>query len=65
MWDKGFLNADAELGDEVAVTTVTGRVETGTLMEINPYYTHDFGTCIPELLEIDKQVRGILFGGEK
>lgn len=65
MWDKGFLQADAEIGDEVEIETVTGRKETGKLIEVNSYYTHDFGKFIPELLTIDKQVRGILFGGEK
>lgn len=65
MWDKGFLQADAEIGDEVEIETVTGRKETGKLIEVNPYYTHDFGTFVPELLQIDKQVRDILFGGEK
>lgn len=65
MWDKGFLQADAEMGDEVEIETVTGRKETGTLIEVNPYYEHDFGRFVPELLQIDKQVREILFGGEK
>lgn len=65
MWDKGYLQADAKIGDEVEIETVTGRKETGTLIEVNPYYTHDFGTFVPELLAIDKQVRGILFGGDK
>ena len=65
MWDKGYLQADAEIGDEVEIETVTGRRETGTLIEVNPYYTHDFGTFVPELLAIDKQVREILFGGDK
>lgn len=65
MWDKGYLQADAEIGDEVEIETVTGRKETGTLIEVNPYYTHDFGTFVPELLAIDKQVREILFGGDK
>ena len=65
MWDKGFLEADANIGDEVEIIAVTGRKETGTLIEVNPYYTHDFGKCIPELLQIDKQVREILFGGER
>lgn len=65
MWDKGFLQADAEMGDEVEIETVTGRKETGTLIEVNPYYEHDFGKFVPELLQIDKQVREILFGGEK
>lgn len=41
MWDKGYLKEDAELGDEVEILTVTGRTETGTLVEVNPYYKHD------------------------
>lgn len=64
MWVKGYLTKDAEMGDEVAIETVTGRHETGTLIELNPYYTHDFGKFVPELLAIDKQVREILFGGD-
>lgn len=65
MWDKGYLSSDADIGDEVEIVTVTGRKETGTLIEADPYYTHDFGKFVPELLTIDKQVRGILFGGEE
>jgi hypothetical protein len=65
MWDKGFLQEDAEIGDEVTIETVTGRTETGTLTEVNPYYEHDFGKFVPELLTIDKQVRSILFGGDQ
>ena len=65
MWDKGFLQEDAKIGDEVTIETVTGRMETGTLIEVNPYYEHDFGKFVPELLAIDKQVRSILFGGEQ
>lgn len=65
MWDKGYLQEDANMGDEVKVITVTGREETGTLIEVNPYYTHDFGTFVPELLVISKQVRDITFGGDR
>jgi hypothetical protein len=64
MWDKGFLEADAEIGDEVTIKTVTGRKETGTLIEVNPYYEHGFGKFVPELLAIDRQVTEIVFGGE-
>jgi len=64
LWTKGFLKESAELGDEVTITTVTGREETGTLIEVNPAYDHAFGNFIPELLDIDKQVRGILAEGE-
>ncbi|MCL1809896.1 MAG: 2-amino-4-oxopentanoate thiolase subunit OrtA [Clostridiales bacterium] len=65
MWVKGHLDADAEIGSEVSITTVTGRKETGTLTEVNPYYDHSFGKFVPEFLAIDKQVRGILFGGDE
>ena len=65
MWDKGYLQEDANMGDEVKVITVTGREETGTLIEVNPYYTHDFGTFVPELLVISKQVRDITIGGDR
>lgn len=65
MWLKGYLNEDANIGDEVKITTITGREEHGTLIEVNPYYKHDFGKFVPEILQIEKQVRDILFGGEK
>ena len=65
MWTKGYLDADAEIGAEVSVTTATGRKETGTLLEMNHSYSHAFGEFVPELLAIDRQVREILFGGEK
>ena len=65
MWVKGYLDADADIGGEACITTVTGRKETGTLIEVNPYYDHSFGKFVPEFLAIDKQVRGILFGGDE
>ena len=65
MWVKGYLQADAQLGDEVEVKTRTGRKETGTLLEANPYYKHDYGKFVPELLTISEQVREILFGGDR
>lgn len=65
LWVKGRLQKDAEIGDEVEIITVTGRREVGKMIEEKPYYEHDFGKFVPELLEIDKQVRELLFGGEK
>lgn len=64
MWVKGFIEEDANIGDLVKVITITGRVEEGNLQEVNPYYTHDYGKCIPELLQIGINARQILFGGE-
>lgn len=65
MWIKGYLQADANVGDEVTVITRTGREETGSLLEAEPYYEHDFGKFVPELLQISAQVREITFGGDE
>ncbi len=65
MWDKGFLlNEEAKIGDEVEVETYIGRRIKGKLIEVNPFYDHDYGKCVPELLFIGKQLRSILEGGE-
>ena len=66
MWVKGTLqNETAEIGDEVTILTATDRVETGKLLEVDPYYTHSYGKFVPEIIEIDKQLRAIMFGGEE
>lgn len=64
LWVKGFLEVPADIGDEVTVTTMTGRRESGTLVEIDPTYTHSFGNFIPELLEIGISLKCILWGGD-
>lgn len=63
MWVKGFIQSDASIGDLVEVKTITGRLVKGNLLKVNPYYTHDYGKCIPELLQIGIQAKEILFGG--
>ncbi len=65
MWVKGYLTADAEIGDEVEVITRTKRTVKGTLVEVNPRYTHDYGEFVPELLQVGDTVRDILFGGDR
>ena len=64
LWVKGFIDKDANIGDLVEIKTITGRKVTGNLVTVNPYYTHDYGKCIPELLQIGLQAKEILFGGE-
>ena len=66
MWVKGTLqNETAENGDDVTILTAVGREEVGKLLEVDPYYTHSYGKFVPEIIEIDKQLRGIMkFGGE-
>lgn len=57
---KGFLLHDAEKGDDAEILTASGRKVRGTLMEINPAYTHMFGHPIPELCPIAAEIRAIL-----
>ena len=61
MWDKGFLLADfAKIGDEVEIETIIGRKISGEIIEINPQFDHGWGSCIPEILHIGRQVKGLL-----
>ena len=64
MWVKGFLNEDALLNELVSITTLTSRIETGTLIAVNPSYHHDYGDFVPELLQIDKLVKSALQEGQ-
>ena len=64
---KGFLCADAEIGDEVEIETFTGRKLKGELIDSDPSYEHKFGRPVPELLKAAKQVKAMLKeeGGEQ
>lgn len=64
MWVKGWLAADAELGDTVTVTTRTGRTEQGVLESENPNYALGYGDFVPELLTIGDRARALLKEGE-
>ena len=57
---KGFIDQDANIGDEVTVTTAANRKLTGKLIAVNPAYGHDFGKPVPELITIGKELRAIL-----
>lgn len=64
MWIKGYLQNDAEIGDDVTIITRTKRIEHGTLVEENPCFKHSFGKFVPELLKVSEQVRDLVFGGD-
>ena len=49
---SGFLLEPAELGGPARVRTIIGRELSGTLITINPSYSHSFGSTVPELLRI-------------
>ena len=64
MWTKGYLLEDANLGSDCKVRTMTGRLEEGTLIDVNHNYNHNYGKFVPEVHEIGPRLRKILFGGE-
>ena len=57
---KGFLMHDASVGDEVEIRTPAARTLRGTLVTINPAYTHTYGPPVPALSAIGSEVRAIL-----
>ena len=57
---KGFLVADASMGEQVEIITVAGRRLCGTLAQVNPAYTHGFGSPIMELQAIGGELKGML-----
>ena len=57
---KGFLVAPASIGEDAEIETPSGRRLRGKLSEVNPPYTHSFGSPIPELSAIGKSVRALL-----
>ena len=57
---RGWLVAQASMNEEVEIKTPTGRHLKGTLVEINPVYSHGFGSPIPELTPVGGEVRALL-----
>ena len=57
---RGWLVQAAQLNETAEIKTSTGRLMRGTLVDINPAYTHGFGPPIPELTPIGSEVRALL-----
>ena len=64
-WTKGYLHADTPLGGIASVTTRTGRVVSGTLVDETPHYSHSFGDFVPELQQAGDEAFAFLFGGSE
>jgi len=62
MWVKGFLLEECDLFDNVSVKTITGRIESGRLKEINPPYKHSYGDFVPELIKLRNIIKKDMFG---
>jgi hypothetical protein len=57
---KGFLEAEAAVGDRAAVRTLAGRRVEGELVRLAPAPGHSFGEPQPELLAIGPELRAWL-----
>ena len=57
---KGFLLAPAAIDGDAEIETLSGRHLRGTLAQVNPAYTHSFGSPLPELSAIGCEVRALL-----
>lgn len=64
MWVKGEALQDAQENEVLEVKTTTGRIVSGKLVDVNARYAFDYGEFQPELLQIERQLKEILFGGE-
>ncbi len=62
MWVKGRLNSEGEVGEEVEITTITGRVVKGILKEVNPVYELNYGEYVPELQKVTEYLQETLRG---
>jgi len=57
---KGFLAAPARMGERAEVLTAAGRRLAGTLVAVNPAYSHGFGAPIPALADVGREARALL-----
>ncbi len=62
---KGFLQTPAAEGEDAEIITPAGRCQRGTLVAVNPAYTHGFGAPIPELATVGVEVRDLLREGDR
>lgn len=54
---SSFLVKPAEFGGPTRIRTMIGRELSGTLVRVNPSYSHSFGNIVPELLTIGEAER--------
>ena len=62
MWVKGYLLEEADLFDIVKIKTITGRIETGRLKEVEPPYKHSYGDYVSEILKLKDIIINDMYG---
>jgi hypothetical protein len=56
MRQRGYLISSANIGDMVEIKTMTQRIERGILVQVNPFFSHNFGHYVPILSEIRQTI---------
>jgi hypothetical protein len=56
MRQRGYLIKSANIGDMVEIKTMTQRIERGILVQVNPFFSHNFGHYVPILSEIRQTI---------
>jgi hypothetical protein len=62
-WINGWLVEDGAVGERAKLRTPTGRIVEGVLVEVDPGYSHSFGSPPPALQRAGRQARRRLFEG--
>jgi hypothetical protein len=57
---RGFLLEEALLNEEVNIKTLSGRVISGRLIQIEPCYEHSYGPPVYELMNIGEEEKRLL-----
>lgn len=62
-WINGWLVDDAAIGELAQLTTPTGRIVEGVLVEADPGYTHSFGSPPEPLQRAGRRAFELVFRG--
>lgn len=57
---RGVALEPGRIGEQIRIRTAAGRELGGTLVAVNPPYTHGYGAPAPELAPIAAELRAIL-----
>lgn len=53
MWTKGVLLEDTNLLEEAEIMTMAKRKDVGKVVEVDPFYTLNYGQFLEEMIEMD------------
>ncbi|HOX06871.1 MAG TPA: 2-amino-4-oxopentanoate thiolase subunit OrtA [Planctomycetota bacterium] len=60
---RGWAQKAGRIGAKISVKTQAGRVLHGKLLAVNPRFDHDFGGCVPELIDVRRRLKELMAKG--